>query len=401
MDRAELGAWLRLLMAPGVGPLAARKLLMALGSPQAVASASPAAIRAVLPRLDPAKLTQAPEGWAEQLERSWAWLHPAAAEPPASPEVPAPTRAVITLADPVYPTTLLEAADPPLLLFAEGDLSLLRAPSVAVVGSRNPTAQGADNAHAFAQALSDAGVTVVSGLARGVDAAAHEGALVSCERPAAAGQPIGGRTVAVLGTGLQHIYPRSNTKLAQRIARHGLLVSEFLLDTPPLPSNFPKRNRIVAALSRGTLVVEAAVQSGSLITARLASELGREVLAIPGSIHSPQARGCHALIKQGAKLVETAQDVLEELRLGGARPGSRVAIGAAEPSEPSESDEAADAADVDPILRAMGHDPVSQEALSARTGMGPGELGARLLELELMGQVARLPGQLFQRLGRA
>ena len=384
-------------MAPGVGPLAARKLLMALGSPQAVASASPAAIRAVLPRLDPAKLTQAPEGWAEQLESSWAWLHPDLTD---LTEHTSPPRAVLTLADPAYPASLLEAADPPLLLFAEGDLSLLRAASVSVVGSRNPTAQGADNAHAFSQALSEAGVTVVSGLARGVDAAAHEGALVPCERAASGAQAAGGRTVAVLGTGLLHIYPRSNAKLAQRIARHGLLVSEFLLDTPPLPSNFPKRNRIVAALSRGTLVVEAAVQSGSLITARLASELGREVLAIPGSIHSPQARGCHALIKQGAKLVETAQDVLEELRLGAA-PVLQAQAGG---DRGGDGDDTADVdadAPADPVLRAMGHDPVSQEALSARTGLGPGELGARLLELELMGQVARLPGQLFQRLGRA
>ncbi len=383
-------------MAPGVGPLAARKLLMALGSPQAVASATPAAIRAVLPRLDPAKLTQAPEGWAEQLERSWAWLHP---EPTELTEHTSPPRAVLTLADPTYPASLLEAADPPLLLFAEGDLSLLSAPSVAVVGSRNPTAQGADNARAFSQALSEAGVTVVSGLARGVDAAAHEGALVPCERVASAAPAAGGRTVAVLGTGLLHIYPRSNVKLAQRIARHGLVVSEFLLDTPPLPSNFPKRNRIVAALSRGTLVVEAAVQSGSLITARLASELGREVLAIPGSIHSPQARGCHALIKQGAKLVETAQDVLEELRLGAA-PARDAQAGGGREGDGVDADADADAP-ADPVLRAMGHDPVSQEALSARTGMGPGELGVRLLELELMGQVARLPGQLFQRLGRA
>ena len=390
-------------MAPGVGPLAARKLLMALGSPQAVASATPAAIRAVLPRLDPAKLTQAPEGWAEQLDRSWAWLHPEPTELTEFSEHTSPPRAVLTLADPAYPASLLEAADPPLLLFAEGDLSLLCAPSVAVVGSRNPTAQGADNARAFSQALSEAGVTVVSGLARGVDAAAHEGALVPCEGAAPAVQAAGGRTVAVLGTGLLHIYPRSNVKLAQRIARHGLVVSEFLLDTPPLPSNFPKRNRIVAALSRGTLVVEAAVQSGSLITARLASELGREVLAIPGSIHSPQARGCHALIKQGAKLVETAQDVLEELRLGAASAWQARAGGGPDDGG-DDADAGADSdadAPADPVLRAMGHDPVSQEALSARTGMGPGELGVRLLELELMGQVARLPGQLFQRLGRA
>ena len=201
-----------------------------------------------------------------------------------------------------------------------------------------------------------------------------------------------GSTIAVVGTGLLQIYPKAHTALARRIAQHGLLLSEFLLDTPALRANFPKRNRIVAALARGTLVVEAAVQSGSLITARLASEMGREVLAIPGSIHAPQARGCHALIKQGAKLVETAQDVLEELRVDvpvARHPG----VVDAGPQEAPGAD--------DPLLLALGFDPVSQEALSARTGMGPAELGARLLELELSGDVARLPGQLFQRLGRA
>ena len=240
-------------------------------------------------------------------------------------------------------------------------------------------------------------MTVVSGLARGIDAAAPEGGLAA----GAEGGRDGGSTIAVLGTGLLQIYPKGHTALARRIGQHGLLLSEFLLDTPALRANFPKRNRIVAALSRGTLVVEAAVQSGSLITARLAAEMGREVLAIPGSIHAPQARGCHALIKQGAKLVETAQDVMEELRLD-------VAV----VRHPAEAGDAADAADAvfadadapghaDPVLTALGFDPVSQEALSARTGMGPAELGVRLLELELLGEVARLPGQLFQRVGRA
>jgi len=203
----------------------------------------------------------------------------------------------------------------------------------------------------------------------------------------------------VLGTGLNEVYPKGHQPLARRVARNGLMLSEFTLHTPPLPANFPRRNRIVAALSRGTLVVEAAVQSGSLITARLANEMGREVLAIPGSIHSPQSKGCHALIKQGAKLVETAQDVLEELRLGTAMASDAPAATAVSPDGEALSDD--QASDEDPVLRAMGHDPVGQDALSARTGLGPAELGARLLELELMGQVARLPGALFQRLARA
>jgi DNA processing protein len=303
---------------------------------------------------------------------------------------------VLTLADDRYPAPLLDAVDPPLVLFAEGDLDRWRRPAVAIVGSRNPTQQGVENALAFARAFSEAGVVVVSGLARGIDAAAHDGALQPLEAgDLSTGCPGAGGTIAVLGTGFNEVYPKGHKPLARRVARNGLLLSEFPLNTPPLAANFPRRNRIVAALSRGTLVIEAAVQSGSLITARLANEMGREVLAIPGSIHSPQAKGCHALIKQGAKLVESAQDVLEELRMGA--PSS---IGPEPATSPIEA--AGDGAGAaDPVLRAMGHDPVGQDALSARTGLGPAELGARLLELELMGQVARLPGALFQRLARA
>lgn len=409
MDREELTAWLRLLMTPGVGPLSARKLLAAFGSPQAVFDASPAARRAVLSR-DITALSRPPEGLAEQIALSWGWWRGDAAV--------TAQRHILTLADPRYPAALLEAADPPLVLFAEGELRLLGTPAVAIVGSRHATVQGVENARAFAEVLSQAGVTVVSGLARGIDAAAHEGALAAL--PSSdhdighgtgqdGGQGSGrgsacaaGSTIAVLGTGLLQVYPKSHTALARRIGRHGLLLSEFLLDTPALRANFPKRNRIVAALSRGTLVVEAAVQSGSLITARLAAEMGREVLAIPGSIHAPQARGCHALIKQGAKLVETAQDVLEELQLDAPvahRPCPPDAIPAAQGAMGDACD--ASSAEDDPLLAALGFDPVSQEALSARTGMGAAEIGVRLLELELLGAVARLPGQLFQRVGRA
>lgn len=380
-NREELRAWLRLILTPGLGCVSARRLLAALGSPQAVFDASAAALAALgLAPREARALEAVPETLDEQVSATWRWLYPEADAPPLDGE-----RAVVSLADARYPKALLEAADPPLLLFAQGRLALLDAPSVALVGSRHPTPQGRENAHAFAQALSAAGLTVVSGLAEGVDGAAHEGAL--------AGRTLaGGGTVAVVGTGLDRVYPRKHLDLARRIAGQGLMLSEFLLGTPPLAGNFPKRNRIVAALGRGTLVVEAAVQSGSLITARLASEMGRDVFAIPGSIHAPQSRGCHALIKQGAKLVETAQDVLDELRWP--VPGA-VALSA----EAAAGQE--DGGTDDPVLAAMGHDPVSQDALSARTGLSPAELGARLLELELQGEVARLPGQLFQRLARA
>lgn len=280
------------------------------------------------------------------------------------------------MGDPDYPAALLETADPPLLLYAQGRVAQLQMPSLAIVGSRNPTRQGVDNARAFAEHLSHAGLTIVSGLALGIDAAAHEGALTG---PSS--------TVAVVGTGLDQVYPKRNAKLAQRIVEEGLILGEYSLGTPPLPPNFPVRNRIIAGLTRGTLVVEAALQSGSLITARLAAEAGRDVYAIPGSIHSPLSRGCHALLKQGAKLVDTAQDILEDLHLGSAAARARPA----QPSQPSTSD---------PLLEALGYDPMGLEALVARTGWSAAQLSAKLLELELDGQVARLPGQLFQRVSQ-
>jgi len=384
MDRDELRAWLRLVLTPGVGPSLARRLLAALGSPQAVWEASEEAFKDWLkPRELKAVRAEVPQAIEEQVALCERWL--------AEPSPPGCGRALITLADARYPASLLqEVADPPVLLWAMGRLNLLQAPAVAVVGSRNPTPQGQENARAFAQALSEAGLAVVSGLADGVDGLAHEGALSGP-----------GSTIAVVATGLDRVYPAKHQALAHRIAEQGLLISEFALGTPPMQINFPKRNRIVAGLTRGTLVVEAALQSGSLITARLASEMAREVFAIPGSIHAPQARGCHALIKQGAKLVESSDDVLDELRwprLAGPSVGLVQALGeAAEGEAGAVSTEA----EPDPLLAAMGYDPVSQDALQARTGLNTAELGARLLELELMGRVARLPGLMFQRLGRA
>jgi DNA processing protein len=266
------------------------------------------------------------------------------------------------------------------------------AASLAMVGSRNPTAQGAENARQFARALRDAGFVIVSGLALGIDAAAHEGALEASGQTGSPGTP---PTIAVVGTGLDRVYPRRNLDLARRIAAQGLLVSEYPLGTPPLAPNFPKRNRIISGLSQGTLVVEAALASGSLITARTAVEQGREVFAIPGSIHSPQSRGCHALIRQGAKLVESAQDVLEELRL----PPTAAPRGAPDNAPPGESGLAN--LPEGPLLTALGFDPMGIDALVARTGMDAATLQVELLTLELDGRVARLAGGLFQRLERA
>ncbi len=379
-DAQELRAWLGLMLVPRLGPVKARRLLAALGSPQAVFQAS-------------ASL------WSDVLGQRWL---PDACQPSAELEAHVRLttqwlalgdgRAIITLADERYPWALLQAADPPLLLFAHGQLDLLQRPALAMVGSRHATPQGADNARAFAKVFSAAGMVVVSGLAEGIDAAAHLGALAAAEQSGA------GSTMAVVGTGLDSVYPAHHKNLAADIGQQGLMLSEFMLGTPPRPSNFPKRNRVVAGLSQGTLVVEAALQSGSLITARLAADMGREVFAIPGSIHSPQSRGCHALIKQGAKLVETAQDVLDELA-----PTAQAAQ-MVRPSQMALADlagtSASDTTD-DPLLQAMGYEPVSQEALSARTGMGPADLGTRLLELELTGQVTRLPGLLFQRMAHA
>jgi len=362
IERDELAAWLRLLETPGLGRESARKLLSAFGSPDAVLTAKPAAWREVAGAAAAQALAIVPDRLAPQIDSTLGWLA----------DADSGMRQVITLGDPSYPSLLLEAADPPLLLYAQGRAELLQAGGVAIVGSRNPTPQGRDTARAFAASLSQGGLTVVSGLALGIDGAAHEGAL---EGPAS--------TIAVVGTGLDLVYPKRHRELAHRIVARGLVLSEYSLGTPSMPENFPRRNRIIAGLTRGTLVVEAAMQSGSLITARLASEAGRDVFAIPGSIHSPQSRGCHWLIKQGAKLVDSAQDVLEELQ-----PGSK----AQRPAEQA-------AVMADGLLDALGYAPVSLEALVARTGCSAAELSSRLLELELDGHVARLPGQLFQRVG--
>ena len=387
MDHDELGAWLRLTLTPGIGNGAARRLLARFGLPQAIFQQTEAALQLCVPAAQAKALREIPQGWEALWQTTAQWLASAAPQGPA--------RAIVSLGDLRYPQALLDTEDPPLLLYLMGPALLLEHqpfPSdrcLAVVGSRNPTAQGAENARLFARALCGAGLTIVSGLALGVDAAAHEGAL---EAATSAGTIAA--TIAVVGTGLDRVYPRKNLDLAHRIAAHGLIVSEYPLGTPPLPANFPKRNRIISGLSQGTLVVEAALASGSLITARMAAEQGREVFAIPGSIHAPQSRGCHALIRQGAKLVESAQDVLEELKI----PATTV------PGLPQEGVNAPGAAasdeTEDPVLAALGYDPMGLDALIARTGMDASTLQVALLELELDGRIARLPGGLFQRVGR-
>ena len=379
MERAELAGWLRLSLTAGIGDGAARRLLAAFGLPEGVFAQTHEGLCQVVSAAQAEALQQMPPTLQAQVDQTWQWLQSA-------PE-PGVTRRVLTLGDPGYPASLLEMADPPLMLYVLGAAAFglnQLGQSIAVVGSRNPTPQGAANARAFARALGEAGLPVVSGLALGVDGAAHQGALE------AAGDAPRLATVAVVGTGLDRVYPARHRELAQRVMRQGLIVSEFPLGTPPLTQNFPKRNRLIAGLARGTLVVEAALQSGSLITARLTSEQGKEVFAIPGSIHSPQSRGCHALIRQGAKLVESVNDILEEL------PAPRPPAAAPPDPAPSGAEDARD-----PLLEALGFDPVHIDALSARTGWGAAELQARMLALELDGLVARLPGGLFQRTASA
>lgn len=375
MDKAELYAWLRLSLTPGVGNQIARRLLAEFGSPQAIFEQSAATLR----QLGSEKLAQAvlqePEALALQLQTTSDWLSTGS------------DRRIVTLADTDYPASLLDIEDPPLMLYMLGALVNKApaainsiAPCLAMVGSRNPTPQGESNARQFARSLGSSGLCIVSGLALGIDAAAHDGALLG-----------GANTIAVVGTGLDRVYPKKNLALAHRIAQQGVIVSEFPLGTPPLTANFPKRNRIISGLAKGVLVVEAALKSGSLITARLAAEQGKDVFAIPGSIHSPQSRGCHSLIKQGAKLVETAEDVLEELNLAALGVG-HVNTCHTDPSSVSDAQVPESA-----LLQALGFDACSLDALQSRTGLPTPELQAKLLELELDGHVVRLPGGLFQR----
>lgn len=385
-DNHDLIDWLRLSAVPGLGAESQRSLLAAFGLPQQVFMAGRTALAAVVGKARADAVLAAPK--QEAIERALAWAEE-------------PGNQILTLADEAYPRTLLEITDPPLLLYVKGALALLQRPALAIVGARTASAHGEANAEAFARHLASQGFTIVSGLAAGIDTAAHRGALSG----RTAEQAQGASTIAVIGTGIDRIYPSSNAALAREIAACGAIVSEFALGTPPLPHNFPRRNRIIAGLAQGVLVVEAALNSGSLITARLASETGREVFAIPGSIHSPLARGCHRLIRDGAKLVETAEDVIEELRGGlgerlpeAARPAARsrrrapmdTPHASAQVNLPLD-DEAAR------VLGAIAHEPVDLDTLAPRCGLTVDALYAILLPLELDGHIARLSGGRIQR----
>jgi len=353
---ASLKTWLALSLTRGLGGESARRLLKQFGSPEAVFAASVSSLKSLV-KVDVA--AEINKGIADDaITPTLAWLEDS-------------NNHIVTLADSDYPQALLNIPDPPLLLYVKGQLDLLNRPTLAVVGSRSATPQGMNNAEAFAKSLSDAGLCIISGMAHGIDAAAHRGALRGH-----------GGSIAVVGTGLDKVYPSANRDLAHALAQKGTLVSEFPLGTPPLATNFPRRNRLISGMSLGCLVVEASLQSGSLITARLALEQGRDVFAIPGSIHAPQSKGCHALLKQGAKLVEAAQDILEELG------GILVA-----PAQAADS-EGSDAA----LFEHLGFDPVDVDTLSVRSGLTVSQLSAMLLTLELGGRICVLPGGLYQRI---
>lgn len=365
MQAAERAAWLRLTLSPGLGPRAARHLLSTFGLPEAIFDASIATLLRSLPEPLARTLIQGASAQVQSaIDATEQWLA-------ASGE-----HAFLTLADAEYPQALLATADPPPVLFAVGKVELLNRPSIAIVGSRNATRQGQENAHGFARALAQAGVTVASGLALGIDAAAHRGALAADSDAL---------TIAVVGTGVDVSYPASNKALTLEVRKRGVVISEFALRTPALTHNFPRRNRVIAGITRGVLVVEAALRSGSLITARLAAEGGRDVFAVPGSIHSPLAKGCHRLIRDGAKLVESAQDVLEELGLS-RRAQAEAREASVEPAAHAD------------VLQLIGHDPVDLDQLVQESGREPGELVGALLELELAQHVERLPGNRYQRL---
>ncbi|WP_321946775.1 DNA-processing protein DprA [Paraburkholderia sp. J10-1] len=400
----ELAAWLRLALAPGLRPVALRALLGAFGLPQNVLAQPFAALAAVAgAQAAHAALAGPRPDFAAQLEALQAWRA-------------APGNALVTLADPAYPPRLLDMPDPPPLLYAKGRLELLHARAVAVVGSRSATPQAIDDAARFARTLAAAGLTVVSGLALGVDGAAHRGALHEH-----------GGTVAVIGTGADLVYPPAHHPLATEIASHGALVSEWPLGTPARSANFPQRNRVIAALVEGVVVIEAAQRSGSLITARLANEMGRDVFALPGSIHAPLTRGCHGLIKQGAQLVESPEEVLDALNIGQPSGAGRALASRREPRRQKVSvpfdrprrntgetlplplerpragarkPPASLGAEARRLLHALGHAPATVEILAQRTDMAEAVLQGTLLQLELAGQLDALPGGWFVRASR-
>ena len=359
-SRGNLAAWLRFTLAPGVFECWQRTLLQAFGTPDNALAASTASAKCVVPEHVAVGLARGPS--SAVLDAALRWLD-------------RPGHHLVTITDAQYPQLLRHIADPPTVLYVIGRVDLLNAQCFAVVGSRNATPQGVRDAHEFSHALSDAGLTIVSGLALGIDAAAHRGGLAGSAS-----------SIAVLGTGADRIYPRRNVPLAADLAARGAIVSEFPLGTPPRGENFPRRNRLISGLSRGVLVVEAALASGSLITAYEAADQGRDVFAMPGPIHSPVSRGCHGLIKEGAALVESVGDILAELRIEARTPNP----GQHAMPECSRNQRV--------VLDAMGYAPVTIDAIGTACGRDAAEVSARLSELELAGQVARVAGGLFQRM---
>jgi DNA processing protein len=359
MSRDEAEAWLRLTLLPGIPPLTQRALLHAFTTPDGVLAASRARVARVTDESVATLLAQGPD--RDLLLATLSWLE-------------AQDHHLLAIGAPDYPQALLHGVgDPPVVIYAAGRLELLNREAIAVVGSRNATPQGRQNARAFAHALSEAELTIVSGLALGIDAEAHRGGLEGR-----------GSSVAVLGTGPDRIYPKDNRALAHELARDGCLITEFALGMPPRAENFPRRNRLISGLARAVLVVEAAERSGSLVTAQLAGEQGRDVFAIPGSIHSTLAKGCHKLIKQGAKLVDHANDILIEL--------GRAPLGAEAAPMQTEGG--------DGFLDAMGFDPVTVDQLVERTGKHAAAIGADLTRLQIEGRIAAMAGGRFQQVDR-
>lgn len=363
MNKEDLRSWLALLRLPGIGPMTLQPLLANGQDVRELLNNPPAGIPDSL-----RQLLKHPDWQAVDKDMHW---------------LAQPDNHLLPVTDPRYPAQLKTIPDPPVALFVHGNPDMLSTPQIAMVGSRNPSVGGARTAHDFARHFAACGLSVTSGMAMGIDAASHQGALAAK-----------GITIAVTGTGLDRVYPASNRELAHQIADKGVLISEFPPGTPPRPGHFPRRNRIIAGLSLGTLVVEAALKSGSLITAQQALEQSREVFAIPGSIHNPLARGCHLLIRQGAKLVETVNDVLEELapalseliETENIRPQSNQAITSSTLDH-----------DYQQLLEAMGFDPISTDSIMERTGIAPENISSMLLLLEMDGQISSEHGGLFTR----
>lgn len=358
----ELSLWVALSLIHGLGGESYRRLLQSFGEPEQIFTAGYPALEKVVRAPVARQISVGPD--LDALTPTLKWLEN-------------PLNHIVTLADTDYPQALLEVPDPPPLLYVKGQRQYLNVPALAIVGSRNATPQGLANAERFARHLSNHGLCIVSGMALGIDGSAHRGGMQ--------GQA---SSIAVVGTGLDIVYPARHRELAHELAQNGALVSEFPLGTASKAQNFPRRNRLISGLSRGCLVVEAALQSGSLITARLAAEQGREVFAIPGSIHSPMAKGCHYLIKQGAKLVDSAQDILDELGYPAVVASADIPV-----SIPPGKDEAL-------LMQCLGFDPTGIDALVGCSGLTSDSVCAILLTMELAGYITSLPGGLYQRNGK-